>query len=116
VPGAAASTLQDSVNAITTSRRQRLVIASKGLPFPLFALSLLAGLALIVNSMLVSNREGPWYALVATGLVLVVAVDLGAILAISGPFTGAFVVETGPVMELLDELRRGAYLPWVSNP
>lgn len=116
VPGAAASALQDSVNAITTSRRQRLVIASKGLPFPLFALSLLAGLALIVNSMLVSNREGRWYAIVATGLVLAVAVDLAAILAISGPFTGAFIVETGPIVELLDELRRGAYLPWVSNP
>jgi hypothetical protein len=116
VPGPAASSLQESVNAITTSRRQRLVIASSGLPFPLFALSLLAGLALIVNSLLVSARQGARYGLVAAGIVLAVALDLGAILAISAPFTGAFVVDTAPVTELLDELARGAYLPWVNTP
>lgn len=116
VPDAAASTLQESVNNITSSRRQRLVIASSSLPFPLFALSLLAGMALIVNSLLVSGRQGARYGLVAAGIVLAVALDLGAILAISAPFTGAFVVDTAPVTELLAELARGAYLPWVSGP
>lgn len=116
VPAAAASTLQESVNNITSSRRQRLVIASSSLPFPLFALSLLAGMALIVNSLLVSGRQGAAYGWVAAGIVLAVALDLGAILAISAPFSGAFIVDTAPVAELLDELARGAYLPWVSSP
>ena len=116
VPDAAARTLQESVNSITSSRRQRLVIASSSLPFPLFALSLLAGLALIVNSLLVSNRQGERYGWVAAGIVLAVALDLGAILAISAPFSGAFVVDTQPVTELLAELQRGAYLPWVGGP
>jgi hypothetical protein len=116
VPDAAAGTLQDSVNAITSSRRQRLVIASNSLPFPLFALSLLAGIALIVNSLLVSNRQGGAYGLVAAGIVLAVGLDLGAILAISAPFSGAFIVDPAPVVELIDELRQGAYLPWVSGP
>lgn len=116
VPAAAARTMQDSVNTMTSSRRQRLVIASSSLPSPLFMLSLLAGLALVVNSLLVSGKQGARYALVAAGIVLAVALDLGAILAISGPFTGAFVIDTAPVTELLDELAKGAYLPWVGGP
>lgn len=116
VPPAAAGTLQDSMNAITASRRQRVVIASNSLPVPLFALSLLAGIALVVNSLLVSGRQGVRYGLVAAGIVLAVALDLGAIVAISAPFRGAFVVDPTPITELLDELDRGAYLPWVTGP
>ena len=116
VAGPAASTMQDAMNTITASRRQRVVIASCSLPFPLFMLAALAAVALVVNSLLVSSRQGARYGWVAAGIVLAVALDLGAILAISGPFQGAFIVDHAPITELIGELRDGAYLPWVSGP
>lgn len=115
VPNAASSTLQGAVNDLTANRRQRVVIASGGMPAPLFALSVIAGLALIINSLLVAYRQGGRYALVAAGIILAVALDLGAILAISAPFSGAFVVSTDPISGLITELKHGEYLPWVAT-
>ena len=115
VPSAASGTLQDAVNDLTTNRRQRVVISTGGLPLPLFALSVMAGLALIVNSLLVAGRQGMRYSLVALGIMLAVALDLGAILAISAPFNGAFVVSTDPISSLITELQNGDYLPWVTT-
>lgn len=115
VPDAASGTLQGAVNDLTANRRQRVVISTGGLPLPLFALSVMAGLALIVNSLLVAGRQGMRYALVALGIMLAVALDLGAILAISAPFNGAFVVSTDPITSLIAELHKGEYLPWVTT-
>ena len=72
-----------------------------------------AGHALGANALLVSVRAGPRYSLVALGIILVVALDLVAILAISAPFRGAFQVDIAPVTELVNELRAGQYLDWV---
>jgi hypothetical protein len=115
VPGAASGTLQDAVNELTANRRQRVVISTGGLPFPLFALAVIAGLALIVNSLLVAARQGTRYSWVALGIMLAVALDLGAILTISAPFNGGFVVSTDPISELITELQKGEYLPWVRH-
>ncbi|MBJ7365742.1 MAG: DUF4239 domain-containing protein [Thermoleophilia bacterium] len=115
VPGAASGTLQDAVNELTANRRQRVVISTGGLPFPLFALAVIAGLALIVNSLLVAARQGTRYSWVALGIMLAVALDLGAILTISAPFNGGFVVSTDPISELITELQKGEYLPWVTT-
>jgi hypothetical protein len=90
-----------------------VVIASQSLPIALFALSVIAGIALVANALLVSVRAGPRYSLVALGIILVVALDLVAILAISAPFRGAFQVDIAPVTELVNELRAGQYLDWV---
>ncbi len=115
VPGAASGTLQDAVNELTANRRQRVVISTGGLPLPLFALSVIAGLALIVNSLLVAARQGTRYSWVAVGIMLAVALDLGAILTISAPFNGGFVVSTDPISVLITELQKGEYLPWVTT-
>ena len=115
VPGAASGTLQDAVNELTANRRQRVVISTGGLPLPLFALAVIAGLALIVNSLLVAARQGTRYSWVALGIMLAVALDLGAILTISAPFNGGFVVSTDPISELITELQKGEYLPWVTT-
>ena len=115
VPGAASGTLQDAVNELTSNRRQRVVISTGGLPLPLFALAVIAGLALIVNSLLVAARQGTRYSWVALGIMLAVALDLGAILTISAPFNGGFVVSTDPISVLITELQKGEYLPWVTT-
>lgn len=113
VSDAEASSIERAIEGVTAARRQRVVIASQTLPIALFALSVIAGIALVANALLVSLRAGPAYGLVALGIVLVVALDLAAILAISAPFRGAFQVDIAPIAELVDELRSGQYLDWV---
>lgn len=111
--GSAVESMEAAVDRLTEARRERVVIASQELPLPLFALSLLAGIALIVNALLVAQRSGTAYSLVALGIVLIVALDLAAILAISAPFRGPFQVDTAPIEQVVAELAAGEYLPWI---
>jgi len=108
------SSIERAIESVTSARRQRVVIASQELPIALFALSVIAGIALVANALLVAVRAGPRYGFVALGIVLVVALDLAAILAISAPFRGPFQVDIAPVMEMVTELRAGQYLDWVT--
>lgn len=115
-PPGAADGMQAALSSMNEARRQRIVIASQVLPAPLFALSVVTGAALILGALLVALRAGPRFALVAAGIVLVVGLDLAAILAISAPFDGPFVVSTAPIVQLAEEIRSGGYAPWVTAP
>ena len=109
-------TMQDGINRMTTARRDRIVLASQTLPVELFGLAVVAGLGLIVNAVLIANRQGSRrYSTVAIGIVLAVALDLGAILVISAPFRGGLQVSTEPIAELSAEISEGFYLPWVET-
>jgi hypothetical protein len=108
-----ADSMQTSVTTMTESRRERVVIASQSLPFALFVLSIIAGLALIVNAIIASLRAGPVYAVIALGIVILVGLDLAAILAISAPFRGPFTASTQPIEQIVTELGSGRYLPWI---
>jgi hypothetical protein len=101
---------------MTQSRRERVAIADRSLPTPLLILAILAGLALAANALLVSNRSGRRYSLVAGGIIVIIALDVAAILAISAPFQGAFLVDTAPISQLSAEVHSGQYLPWVVQP
>lgn len=108
------SGIDSALDGLASARRQRVVIAMQSLPLALLGLSIIAGIALVANAILVALRVGPKYTLVALGIVLVVALDIAAILAISGPFRGPFQVDAQPIVELLAELRAGQYLDWVT--
>lgn len=110
-----AATVQDAVNDIVSARRARAVIADTTLPLPLFGIALIAGIALVVNGLLVASRYSRMYSFVASGIVLVVALDLGAIIIISGPFQGGLTVSPQPIVQLVEEISRGEHLPWVAS-
>jgi len=116
VADATAGALQDAIDGMTQGRRERVAIADRSLPTPLLILAIIAGLALAANALLVSNRSGPRYGLVAVGIVVIIALDIAAILAISAPFQGAFLVDTAPISQLANEVHSGQYLPWVVRP
>jgi hypothetical protein len=116
VAGATASAMQDAIDGVTQGRRERVAIADRSLPTPLLILAIIAGVALAGNALLVSNREGRRYGLVAAGIVIIIALDIAAILAISAPFQGAFLVDTAPITQLASEVHAGQYLPWVVQP
>lgn len=109
----AVRSMGDALRTMTQMRRERIAIAAQGLPIALFALSVIAGIALIVNAVIVAARYGSRYAVIAAGIILMVALGLAAILAISAPFRGPFTASPEPLRELAAELRNAAYLPWV---
>jgi len=112
-PSASVDGMQEAVSSLTSIRRERVAIASQELPVALVALSVLAGVALVVNALVVTLRAGPRYTIVAWGIVVVVALDIAAILAIAGPFRGPFQASKEPIASLATELRDGRYIPWL---
>ena len=114
-PSVTTDAMQTSLATISESRRQRLSIATVTLPLPLFVLSVVTGMALILGALIVALRNDPRYALVAAGIVLIVGFDLTAVLAISAPFAGPFVVSTAPIVQLAAEITNGDYLSWLVN-
>ena len=113
VPGATTDAMDTAVAELTSSRRELISLANSEMPFQLFALSAIAGLALIVNAMFVALRTGGNTSYVAVGIIVIVALDLALILGISAPFRGPFVVDREPVQAMSEEVLQGVYLPWV---
>lgn len=112
-PAATADGMQAAVSDLTGSRRQRVAISSQTTPVALLVLSFITGVALIVNAILVTLRSGRRFALVAAGIVVIVALDLSAIVGISAPFNGPFQASPVPMNQFATELRAGSYLPWL---
>jgi hypothetical protein len=99
---------------MATARRERVVIASHELPLVLFSLALIAGIGLIINSIIVSNRHGRRFAILASAIVLAVSLDVGAIIVINAPFQGGLQVSTDPISTLSSEIKSGQYIPWIA--
>jgi branched-chain amino acid transport system substrate-binding protein len=113
VPAATTDAMNSAVAELTSARRELISLANSEMPFQLFALSAIAGLALIVNAMFVALRTGGNTSYVAVGIVVIVALDLALILGISAPFRGPFIVDKEPVQAMSEEVLQGVYLPWV---
>jgi hypothetical protein len=111
-PQISVDSMQAAVEELGGQRRARITAASAEIPFELFALSVIAGLALIGNAIIVTLKNGPRDGIVTIGIVVVVGLDLALILALSGPFNGPFEVGVDPLTGLLEEIRSGEYLPW----
>jgi hypothetical protein len=105
--------LRQSVDDLIARRKERLAIGTLTLPGLMFILSVAAGLALVINAVMVSLGEGRYAALVAATIVVIVALDLALIIALSAPFRGGFVVSRAPLESLRIELQQGRYLPWI---
>ena len=112
---AALSSMAGGIEEMTQARRQWLAIAASSLPLPLLVLCVVAAAALILNALVVAIRSGSRYSIVATGLVLIVALDVAAIAAITGPFQGPFIAKPEPIVKLVNEIQDGRYKPWISG-
>lgn len=107
--------LRQAVDDLIARRKERLAIGTLTLPGLMFLLSVAAGLALVINAVMVSLREGRYAALVAVTIVVIVALDLALIVSLSAPFRGGFVVSRAPLESLRIELQQGRYLPWITG-
>ncbi|NQY55250.1 MAG: DUF4239 domain-containing protein [Ilumatobacteraceae bacterium] len=104
-----AADLLASVAAVATTRRDRLNLAGHGLPAPVFGLAFLSGVVLCLNASAFASGVDPWASIPIFGMVVLIALDLALILAISAPFTGYIRVRPDALRHLADELRAGEY-------
>ena len=106
---AQAGELLSSLGSVTSLRRQRLTTASHALPDFYVAVVVLSGLALIVNSSALALAAGRRVALLTSGLVVVVALAVALLFALSAPFSGGFVVDDAPIADVISDLRSGVF-------
>ncbi len=106
-----AQALHAALENLQTQRRLRFDTAQSTTPFGLFALALVAGIALIANSIVVTLRGRRWDAFVAAGITLIVGLDLALIVNLSAPFAGGFTVSSSPLNEIYEAVRQGIYVP-----
>jgi hypothetical protein len=114
-PPASVEGMRAAASDMTSIRRERIARAGDTLPLGLLMLAVLAGVALVSNAIVVTLRSGRWDAVVAAGIVLIVALDLALIVGLDAPFLGPFRVSPAPIETLYHEVSAGGYLPWVEK-
>jgi len=118
-PAVAHSVTADLIKAadhMAVTRADRLNAAGHDLPTPLFLLAFLAGVVLTLNAVAVSLHLERGYAIVIGGLVLLIAMDLALLLALSTPFTGGLQVHARPLARVLADLEADQYGPRSTSP
>jgi hypothetical protein len=108
---AQAGELLGALDSLTSLRRERLAHAANQMPDGYLLVVLLSGLALVVNSAALAIDRPRRVAMLTGGLVVVVAVTLALLMAISSPFAGGFVVSGDPLDAVLANLRSGFFQP-----
>ena len=108
-----AQAIANAAQSLTTYRSNWIADRQNGLPATLLVLVVLAGFTLITNAIVVSGRHQRRYAVVAGGVILLVALDVTVVLAMNTPFGGPFGVSPAPITNFVTQLHNGDFLPWV---
>jgi hypothetical protein len=109
VDTAEASEVLGALDDLAAARRGRLDLAAHTLPLPLFVILGLSGLALCANAAVLTLPHAPRATVVAWSIVLVVALDLGLVLVLGGPFRGSSVTAPDHLAEVDLALRAGFF-------
>ena len=90
VAAPATSEMLSALDDVASARRERLDLASRALPIPLFVILGLSGLALCVNAAVLTIPHSPRTTVVVATIITVVALDVGLVLVLvlGGPFRG----------------------------
>lgn len=111
VRGAVCTDLLAAAEGVAVARRDRLNLSGHGLPAPLFLLTFVSGVVLSLNAIAVAVSLDAWVAIIIGGLVVLIALDLALVVAISDPFRGPMRVLPAPIEAVLGELEAGDYGP-----
>ena len=104
-----AGDLTSAADAISVNRADRCNVARHDLPPPLFALTFVAGIVLVLTTVALALRLEQADAIVLGGIVVTIALDLALLVAISAPFTGSIGVTPGPLEHVLHDLETERY-------
>jgi hypothetical protein len=111
VPPSVTGDLIKAADHMAITRADRLNAAGHDLPTPLFLLAFLSGVMLTLNSVALSLHLERGYAIVIGGLVILIAMDLALLVALSTPFTGGLQVHSRPLARVLADLEADGYGP-----
>ncbi len=101
----------DAAQGLAVARRGRLALTGHGVPAPLFLLVVVSGIVLCLNAIaVVVGIHGP-VSVALAGLVVLVALDLALIVAISDPFRGPMRVVPARLQAVCADLRSGRFGP-----
>lgn len=103
--------LLGALDSLTSLRRQRLATGANELPELYLIVVLMSGLALVANSAALAITHRARLAALTAGLVVVVALALSLLVAISAPFRGGFIVEGGPIDAVRANITAGDFQP-----
>lgn len=98
-----------SLDAVTSSRRQRLAAASRQIPVLYVVTIVVGGIALIANAGALGFRSSVRTALLVVGLALVVALSLALLFSLGAPWRGPLIVSGDPIDHVVRDLRRGLF-------
>lgn len=104
-----ATELLNSLDGLTSARRQRLAASSHDLPVLYIAVVGLAGLALVANASMLTVNDARRLAYLPAGLIAVVGVAMALLLAIGSPFDGAFIASGYPIDQVIADLDAGRF-------
>jgi len=100
-----------ALEALAVARRDRLNLSGSGLPVPLFLLTFVSGVVLCLDAVAVVIDPVGWEAVLIAGLVVVVALDLALIVAISDAFRGPMQIGPLPIEAVLNDIETGLFGP-----
>ena len=101
----------DAAQGLAVARRGRLALTGHGVPAPLFLLVFVSGIVLCLNAIaVVVGIHGP-VSVALAGLVVLVALDLALIVAISDPFRGPMRVVPARLEAVCADLRSRRFGP-----
>jgi hypothetical protein len=104
-----ATELLASLDALTTSRRERVAAASRQLPL-LYVLTLVtSGVALIANAGALGLRSSLRTSLLLVGLAAVVGLSIALMFALSAPWRGGLLVNGEPIDSVIRDIRSGFF-------
>jgi len=101
----AGTELLASLDALTTSRRERVAAAARQLPM-LYVLTLVtSGVALIANAGALGLRNRLRTSLLVLGLASVVGLSIALLFALSAPWRGGLLVSGEPIDSVIHDIR-----------
>ena len=98
-----------ALDNLTNDRRARLAAAAHALPGLYVIVVALSGLALILNTTVLTLRSGLRPALLASGLVVVIGLSLALLFALGTPWRGSITVSGQPIDSVAHDLTTGYF-------
>jgi hypothetical protein len=103
----ASGELLAGLDDLADARRERLSLADRSLPLPLFLVLGFSGLAMCVNAALLTIPNTRRADVVFGAIATVVALDLGILLVVNGPYRGTLQTSPQPLAAVEADIERG---------
>ena len=104
IAGPTSTELLTNLDALTSQRRLRLAAAGHSIPDFYAVLVIVTGLALIVNTSVVSIRGGIRATIVTLSLTVVIALSVALLFSLATPWRGAIEVSGHPIDAVIKDL------------